>query len=259
MVLASGIEQRIPFGLVDTGRSLNLDVEDFPVVIRQGARVVYSGTVRGRIVSHDHPAGDADVDHEHASLLRYFALRTTFEEPGIYDLALTVDGQIASMPFQIFDAGDVVVPLPGQVMPAIRVPTFENPLGMNPLCTQPNGPCPLHVQTLEEALIVGGAVALLIATLAVCQTAYCGPVLDVLLELAPEFPSITFLHAEVYENPAEVGFDYLAEGLIVSPTVADLALPFEPALFLIGPDGIIVDRIDNVFDNTELRSALAAL
>ena len=163
------------------------------------------------------------------------------------------------MPFQIFDPADVVVPLPGQPFPIVRFPTLSQPLGMNPICTRLAGPCPLHDVTMEEALATEAAVALLVATPALCQTAYCGPVLDVLLELVPEFPRVKFLHAEVYSNAALVENNYLDERILPSPTVADLALTFEPSLFLVRSDRTIFDRIDNVYDNTELRSVLQAL
>ncbi len=259
MVLAAGIEQRIPFGLIDQGQPPPTENGRYPVTITKGDEVYLRGDVLGRIVTHDHPAGNADETHQHANLLRYFAVRANLPEAGIYDLTVTVDGAEATMPFQMFDSADVVVPLPGQRFPVVRFPTLSQPLGMNPICTRSAGPCPLHDVTVEEALETEAAVALLIATPALCQTAYCGPVLEVLLELAPEFPNIKFLHAEVYSNAALVENNYLDSRILQSPTVSDLAITFEPSLFLLRPDRTIFDRIDNVYDNTELRSVLQAL
>lgn len=259
MILAAGIDQRIPFGLIDQGQPPPTEIGSYPVTITKGDFVYLSEEVQGRIVTHDHPAGNADETHQHANLLRYFAVRANLPEAGIYDLTLTVDGTGATMPFQLFDAADVVVPLPGQVFPAVRFPTLANPLDMNPICTRLAGPCSLHGVTIEDALATGSPVALLISTPALCQTAYCGPVLEVLLELAPEFPTITFLHAEVYSNAEVVGSNYLDDRILPSPTVIDLALTFEPSLFLLQPDRTIFDRIDNVYDNTELRALLEAL
>ncbi len=42
-------------------------------------------------------------------------------------------------------------------------------------------------------------------------------------------------------------------------SVQELGLTFEPSLFLVDPDGIVADRIDNVFDDLELRQGLAAI
>ncbi len=259
MVLAAGIEQRIPFGLIDQGQPPPTETGRYPVTITKGDTVYLSDEAVGRIVTHDHPAGNAGEAHQHANLLRYFAVRANLPDPGIYALTLTVDGTDTTMPFQMFDAADVVVPLPGQRFPAVRFPTLTEPLDMSPICTRVAGTCPLHGVTIDEALETGSPVALLIATPALCQTAYCGPVLDVLLELAPEFPNIKFLHAEVYSNAALVENNYLDDRIVQSPTVSDLALTFEPSLFLLRPDRTIVDRIDNVYDNTELRLVLQTL
>jgi hypothetical protein len=258
-VLAAGIEQRIPFGLIDQGIPLNEDTTTFRAKIRRGEQIVFDGEVPARIVTHDHPEGNETQPHEHADLLRYFAVRATFEDPGIYDLELSFDDKAASLPFQIFDQEDVVVPLPGETLPELRFPTFGNEMDMDPICTQFAGPCPLHDKTIEEALETGRPLALLIATPAFCETAYCGPVLDVMLELRPDFPNIEFLHAEVYQNPNEADGNFLDERVLRSPTVVDLDLPFEPTLFLLRPDRTIMDRIDNVYDNTELREALQKL
>lgn len=258
-VLAAGVEQRIPFGLIDQGIPLSEETTTFRAVIRRGEQVLYDDEVPARIVAHDHPEGNSTQPHEHADLLRYFAVRSTFENPGIYDLELSFEGKSATLPFQIFDQDDVVVPLPGQKLPPLRFPTFDNDMAMDPICTQFGEACPLHDKTIEQALDTNRPLALLIATPAFCETAYCGPVLDVMLELRPEFPGIEFLHAEVYQNPNEADGNFLDERVMRSPTVVDLDLPFEPTLFLLAPDRTIVDRIDNVYDNTELREALNRL
>ena len=258
-VLAAGQEQRVPFGLIDQGIPLNESTTEFAVKIYRGDDVIFDEPVDARIVAHDHPGGDADEEHEHADLLRYFAVRTTLESPGIYDLELTFDGRSAILPFQVFDRADVIVPLAGEKLPELRFPTFADEMGMTPLCTQFGGPCPLHDKTIEEALATGRPLALLIATPAFCATAYCGPVLDVMLEQRPDFPDVEFLHAEVFLNPGGVQGELTEPDVPKSPTVEDLALPFEPTLFLVAPDRTIIDRIDNVYDNTELREALQNL
>ena len=260
-VLVSGRPQRVPFGLIDQGIPLNESTTEFGVKIYRGDTLVYDSPIDARIVAHDHPAGDAGEEHEHADLLRYFAVRTTLNSPGIYDLELSFDGRSATLPFQVFDPADpkVIIPLPGEKLPELRFPTFDNEMGMKPICTQFNDPCPLHDKTIEQALATGKPLALLIATPAFCATAYCGPVLDVLLEQRPDFPGIEFLHAEVFLNPGGVQGELTDPDVAKSPTVEDLALPFEPTLFLVAPDRTIIDRIDNVYDNTELRQALEQL
>jgi hypothetical protein len=106
--------------------------------------------------------------------------------------------------------------------------------------------------TLTQALTEGRPLAFLVATPAFCQQATCGPVLDIVLSQRDAFPDVRMLHAEVYEKPAE-SLEQTTEA------VRAYQLPFEPTLFLAGGDGVIRERIDNVFDTEELAAALTRL
>jgi hypothetical protein len=125
--------------------------------------------------------------------------------------------------------------------------------GVTPICTRAD-PCPLHATTEAEALQAGGPVVLMISTPAYCQTAVCGPVLDLVLEQVPSLPGATFVHAEVYNDPT-AGADPASAG--TTPAVDAFGLTFEPSLFVAGADGIVTARLDNVFDRVELAEALA--
>ena len=74
----------------------------------------------------------------------------------------------------------------------------------------------------------GRPIAFLIATPAFCQTAACGPVLDVLLTLQPEFSDVRMVHAEVYTDTSLES---------TTTAVKDYQLAFEPVLYLADADG----------------------
>lgn len=61
------------------------------------------------------------------------------------------------------------------------------------------------------------------------------------------------IHCEVYPDDQGPTSGSLA------PIVEALGMEFEPSLYLIGADGIVIDRLDNVFDRAELTAALDAL
>jgi hypothetical protein len=181
----------------------------------------------------------------------YFPLLATVDAPGIYTARTEIDGVGAEMSIKVDAASDVIVIQPGAAMPAIETPTTADARGVNPICT--NDPvCPLHDVTVTEALATQEPLALLVASPAFCQLAICGPVLDVLLDVRPDHPGVRFLHAEVYADPKK-------DLNTSAPVVAPLGLHFEPCLVLVGPDGTVVDRIDTIFDRTELGDRLAAL
>lgn len=254
-IIAAGREQRLPFGLVDPGEVV-ADSTTVSVEVRLDGEVIDAQTVPGRIVGHDHAPGTQD--HEHADLLRYYALRTTLPEPGIYDLVITVGDHELGLPVQAFDPAEIELPLSGDPFPQVETATHRNALGVDPICTLFEGPCPFHTRSATEVLSGGQPMALLVATPAYCATSYCGPVLGTMIEASADFPTIGFVHVEPWANPSE-GEGLTDPDLRRSPTIDALNLTFEPALFLVGSDGVIVDRIDNVFDATELQDALQAL
>lgn len=256
-VYASGVMQRVPFGLLDNGLPVVGDGEELPVRVIKSGELVSELTVTGRVVAHEHTGDQADTGHEHASILRYYALRTIFGEPGVYDIEVSFGDTSASLPIQIFPPDEVKIASVGDKFPQIETPTIKNQLNVDPICSRVPV-CDLH--SVSAAEVIGSKPsAILIATPAFCATQYCGPVLDVLLEELGGFPDVEFIHVEVFENPREVGGDYNDPNIRPAATLEALNLEFEPSLYLVNERGVIIDRIDNVFDADELRLALAAL
>jgi hypothetical protein len=193
-----------------------------------------------------------DVERRTEGLPRgYFPLQFTPERSGIYTARTEIEGVATEMALMVDEAADVTVIQPGAPMPALETPTTADGRGVNPICTA-EPVCPLHDVTLAEALQAGGPVALLVATPAFCQITICGPVLDVLLDVTGDHPDVRFLHAEVYADPAK-------DLETSAPVVAALNLHFEPCLVLVGSDGTVAERLDTIYDRTELQERLSAL
>jgi hypothetical protein len=172
--------------------------------------------------------------------------------PGNYTVKAAVNGTTLQSPIQI-PASTTVVGA-GQKMVPVDTPTTADPHGVQLVCTR-DPVCPLHDVTLKTALGGGAPIAFLVATPKYCQTAICGPVLDVLLKQKDQFPQVKMLHAEVYPSDAaaQPGHQQVTEA------VTAFGLTFEPALYLAKPDGTIVNRIDTIVDGVELHDALAQL
>lgn len=239
-MFVAGERARLPFGVAD-GDGL-LPTDDTPA--RLSVQVLTAdGTELGQLV---------DVARHADGLPRaYFPLTTTVEEPGFYTARTEIDGIGTEMNFQIHAPEDVRVVRPGSPLPAVDTPTADDARGVTPICT--NDPvCPLHDVTLTEALGEGTPIALLVATPAFCQIAICGPVLDVLLDVAADHPGIRFLHAEVYADPATDLKTY-------APVIEPLGLHFEPCLVLADASGTVVDRLDTIYDRAELAEHLTRL
>ena len=240
--LVSGIPQRLPFAIATPEGPPA--IEGPPTLTVQLHRA--DDSIGAPILLERHADGTP---------IPYYPLVTTFAETGVWRITTELDGQESSQNFMVQAPGTVPLLQVGSAMVPVETPTPDQHRGVEPICTR-DPACPLHDRSLGEVLAGGGPVALLISTPMFCQTGVCGPVLDTLLELRTEFPGITFVHAEVYNNPNNGG-DPAAEG--VTAAVAAYGLSFEPSLFVARADGRIATRLDNIFDRGELRAALAGV
>lgn len=181
----------------------------------------------------------------------YFPYEQSLDEPGTWELAITVGDAETSTELTVRPPQELaVVPGPGDALPSIPTPTTADPLGVDPICTA-IPPCPLHEVALDAALARALPVVLLVSTPAFCQTAICGPVLNLLVDRRGAIGDrATVIHAEVYTDERATQ---------TTPTVDALGLRYEPSLFLAGADGVVRSRLDYTFDATELDEALEAL
>ena len=91
----------------------------------------------------------------------------------------------------------------------------------------------------------------MLATPALCQSRYCGPVLDDLLTLTDQYKDrITFVHVEIYTN---------LSGNETTPTVQAWGIQTEPWLFGVDATGTVVSRLDGAFGHDEQQQLLQHL
>lgn len=237
----TGIPQRLVVSLLDSSGqppakpATSIDV----TVLKDGKAIAPAITVPAR--SDGVPAP-------------YYPVPFTFTAPGTYALSTTVGGAASPVAFKVNEPGALPLIQPGQQLPVTDTPTETDGRGVDPICTRSAGTCPLHGVNLRDALATGRPIALLISTPAFCQIGVCGPVLEMLLAQRSAYPTVQFLHAEVYRQPEATPGDPSGGGL--APIVEAFGLNYEPALFLAGADGVVKTRLDNVFDKTEITAGL---
>ena len=220
-ILAVGKPQRLPVGLADADGLLLIDTP---------------ATFTAQIVTEDgKPVGaPLTVDRHAQDLPRpYYPFIMNITEPGTYSLVGTVDGVQVNTAFSILDASKVLDPAAwatrwcrsSRRLPPTRTASRRSARA-SPRAT-------FIDVTLTDALKAAKPVAFLIATPAYCQTAACGPVLDVLLGQQSEFgDKVQMVHAEVYTDSSLTN---------TTPAVQDYHLTFEPVLYLAGADGVDPD------------------
>jgi len=177
----------------------------------------------------------------------YWPLEVTIDKVGLYVVSLVGSDQPGSS-IQLFDRGEVGIPLVGDPLPPLDTPTMADPRDVDPVCTREPA-CPLHDVSLRDALAMGKPVAYLLGTPAYCQTGTCSPALDAILDVREKVgDAVTFVHAEIYTD---------STATTAARAVTDYKMAFEPALFITDARGVLVERLDAIFDAEEVRAAFA--
>ncbi len=151
-------------------------------------------------------------------------------------VVVTADGAQAGLAgLDVVTPADSALPAPGDQAVVTSTPSRADPMGLRDLCTR-EPDCGMHELSLTRALADHRPVMLTFATPAYCETAVCGPSVDVLEQVrtARNWGDVAFIHVEVYSDA----------GKSVARPVRKWALPSEPWLFAIAGDGSIADRAD---------------
>lgn len=87
------------------------------------------------------------------------------------------------------------------------------------------------------------------ATPARCQSRYCGPVLEQLIAVAPDYQErITPIHVEIYKD--------LTSNNLLTATEAWLGISGDPWIFAMDGTGKITCRLSGAFATDEIRTLL---
>jgi hypothetical protein len=116
----------------------------------------------------------------------------------------------------------------------------------------------LYAMTVADALQTGKPLLVTFSTPAFCQSATCGPQLDVVKELKTTHGDrVNFIHVEVYDNPNEIKGDLSNARLVQA--IIDWGLPTEPWTFVIDAEGKVAAKFENFITKDELEQALTAV
>jgi hypothetical protein len=242
--VAAGMTQRLPF-LIGLAHDAPLDHID-------GSVPFHVTTIDGSVVS----GTDQKVAPRGKDLPRaYLPYEVSIAEPGNYSAHATYRGQSLETAFSVVAPDQVHIPQVGAIAPSVDTPTTTDARGVNPICTR-DPACPFHTIDLTTALASQKPTVLLIGTPLYCQTNICGPVLELLIDAAKDRTDLNVIHAEVYANPTQVQSITQATH---APVIDAYGLPFEPCLFTLRPGGMVTQRLDLIWDRSELDEAIATL
>ena len=179
-------------------------------------------------------------------------------EWGIGAVVLDADGaeRKASARVRVKEAS--ATPALGTAAPRSVSKTLTDVDGFEQLTTDFEPDADLYGMTIVEALDTDKPLLVVFSTPAYCQTATCGPQLDVIKKLKAEYADrMNFIHIEVYDNPHEIEGDL--SRAIISPTAEEWGLPSEPWTFIVDGGGIIRAKFEAFTPREELEAALSGV
>lgn len=188
-----------------------------------------------------------------------FTARLNFDRAGEWGIGAVItdaggDERTATARVLVNDAS--ATPALGTAAPRSISKTLADAGDFERLTTDFEPDADLYAMTIADALDTGKPLMVVFSTPAYCQTATCGPQLDVIKDVKAEYAdTMNFIHVEVYDNPHEIDGD-LANA-VISPTVEEWGLPSEPWTFIIDGDGVIRAKFEAFTTRAELDDALA--
>ena len=191
-----------------------------------------------------------------------YAADVAFDKPGFWGISAVVDlngRQEVKTAFKV--APQHTVPFVGDAAPASQNLTMTTPgaapeaIDSRASASTPVPDAELHPTTVAQALAEKRPVLLVISTPTYCVSQFCGPVTDVIQALARDYATkARFIHIEVWK-------DYKAQALndAAKEWIAKGQDINEPWVFLIGADGKIAARFDNIVTRGEVETLLQKL
>ncbi len=260
--LFTGDELFVSYGTVDMAFSFLGDADAArpaePGPTARGRFLLVPGTEIGRTVP-EHPVAVP------ASKGRgVYAAEVALDRPGFWEVAVTVDvdgrgPMTATSAFEVLD--EHRIPAPGDA--ALKTENLTRDSANAPHEAVDSRwrsgerlPDPgLHSTTIAQTVRAGRPAIVVFSTPVYCVSRFCGPVTDMVQDLAHEYGDrAAFIHVEIWRN---------YEKKVINRAAADWLLRDndlrEPWVFFIGADGRIKERWDNVATREELEPLLQEL
>jgi hypothetical protein len=155
------------------------------------------------------------------------------------------------------------VPAIGDPAPRSETPTADDAAGIAAISTDATPDPDFYRSSIADAVTSGQPSLIVFATPAFCQTAVCGPALDMVQTVAADYRDrVTFVHVEPYLlKQTENGLQPDLKGGRLQPVLAlkEWGLLTEPYIFVVDAQGNVSAGFEGMAGADELRAALDAV
>lgn len=141
----------------------------------------------------------------------------------------------------------------GAHVPSTLNKTAAQVSDLSELSTSPTPMLELYQTSVAEALKHGKPIVVVFATPAFCRSRLCGPVVEVVAELAPSFKRrVDFIHLEPYE----LNIARLEGRLQLTEAALQWRLPSEPFVYVVDSEGRVAAKFEGIVTPGELQEVL---
>lgn len=183
-----------------------------------------------------------------------FVVYPTFDTAGTWGLEVQAQRpnkavETQRIGLQIAEKGSA--PNIGEPAPATKTPKASEVAELTTITSDANPQPRFYQMSVADAVTSGKPSLIMFATPGFCETAVCGPSIEVLARLSEKFgDKLNTVHVEVYQLPYE--------GKPVA-AMQEWGLQSEPWLFLVDKDGRIAGRYEGGITFDELEPAVTKL
>lgn len=196
-----------------------------------------------------------------------YVLRVTFDTPGTWTAVFITNAPGTTeerLAVQFDVASDGYAVAVGERAKASDTPTAADVGGdLRRLSTDANPDPRFYETSVADALAAGEPFVLAFATPAFCQTAQCGPTLDRVKKVAPDYPEVTFINVEPYKlvfTEGRLQPELDAENRLVPvPSVLEWGILTEPWIYIVDGEGVVRGSFEGIVGEDELRAVLDAV
>lgn len=204
-------------------------------------------------VAHVHADGTRHIHVSVNGQTGFYTAQVAFDKAGDWGVELQIDaanpefkGELRTR-FNVIEQG--TTPAIGAAAPRSRNLTVNDVTDLSLIDSSANPSPEMHTTTIADAIAAGKPVLVLFAVPGYCTSALCGPELEIMRKLYPQYKGrAEFIHVEFYKDPGT--------NKILSDPVVEWQLRSEPYFFVIDAKGNIAAKFEGPASLQELDDAL---
>ena len=206
--------------------------------------------------NYDHLHADESVHTHSGPEATLFVTQADFTAAGDWgaELSITLDGErVEGLRMRFFVLERTSEPMIGEQVPRSVQRVLRDVAEISEIdTTDPPNPA-MHEFTVAEALDTDRPLLVAFATPAFCQTRFCGPVIEAVVQPLHERygDRVEFLHIEPFDI-----VEARSGRLVVLPIMQEWGLTTEPWVFVIDDAGWVVAKFEGITSLDEVTAAL---